>query len=531
MKINVNLNIITIIIAVIIVFPILSVFSSWFFFDIEIWSHFVKYLLFDITISTFILLIGVGLGVSVLGTILAYFVVMVNFPCRRWLEWGLFIPFAIPAYVIAFIYLGIFDYSGYLQSWMREALNLSGFDIRSNSFFVIMTFIMAFYPYVYMLARASFKLQKIQIIQNSRVLGASPFRVFYKVSMPLIRPAIAVGTLVALMETLADFGTVSLFNYPTFTTAIYSAWVDFRSLESAVQISSILVLLSFFLIYFEKKARGKAKYQSFDDEHKQIYHPKGFASFFIFLFVFVIFLISAVIPIVHLIIWSVESIAKELTYHYLELIYNTLFLIVLSTLVVVIIGFLFSLYSNSKRKNKIFNFLINTSALGYALPGSVMAVSLMYSIQNISLVSEYFGAFSINYLLFGSIFLLIFCYVCKFIAISYNSSKASIEQIKPIFIEGASILGASKFILISKIYLPMMKSGIIAGALLIAIDIMKELPATYILRPFGWDTLAIKTYELSAEGLFERAALPALIMVIFGLILIYIFNKLYNYKL
>ena len=530
MKINANINIIAIIIAVVIVFPILSVFLSWLFFDIDIWNHFVKYLLFEITLSTFILLIGVGLGVSFLGTTLAYLVVMVDFPARRWLEWGLFIPFAIPAYVIAFIYLGVFDYSGYLQVWIRDVLNLPGFDIRANSLAVIITFVMAFYPYVYMMARASFKLQKIQIIQNSRILGANPFRVFYKVSAPLIRPAIVAGTLVALMETLADFGTVSLFNYSTFTTAIYSAWVDFRSLETAVQISSILVLLAFFLIYFEKKARGKAKYQIFDSEHKQLYRPKGVASFFIFLFVFVIFLISSVIPIAHLIIWSIENIAKELTYHYLELIANTFFLILSATLIVVVIGVLFSLPYNLKRNNKIFNFLINTSTLGYALPGSVMAVSLMYSVQNISFFIEYFGGSSINYLLFGSIFLLLFCYICKFIAISYNSSKASIEQIRPIFIEGASILGASKFILISKIYLPMMRSGIFAGAILVAIDIMKELPATYILRPFGWDTLAIKTYELSADGLFERASVPALIMIIFGLLLIFLFKKINDSK-
>ena len=209
--------------ALAIALPIFVVGSAWFLPGTDLWSHFAQTLLPELVSSTLILLIGVGIGVSVLGTVLAYLVVMVDFPGRAWLEWALFLPFAIPAYVLAFVYLGVFDYSGYVQVWLRENLGIPGFDIRSGHWAIILTFVLVFYPYVYMMARASFKRQKIQMIEAGKMMGAKPLRVFWRISVPLARPAIAAGLLVTLMETLADFGVVSLFNYSTFTTAIYSA--------------------------------------------------------------------------------------------------------------------------------------------------------------------------------------------------------------------------------------------------------------------------------------------------------------------
>ena len=203
--------------------PILVVGSAWLIPTGELWSHFAQTLLPELITSTAILLVGVAIGVSVLGTVLAYLVVMVDFPGRRWLEWALFLPFAVPAYVMAFVYLGVFDYSGYVQVWLREFIGLPGFDIRAGHWAIILTFILVFYPYVYMMARASFKRQKVRMIEAGKLLGANPLRVFFRISVPLARPAVAAGVLVTLMETLADFGVVSLFNYSTFTTAIYSA--------------------------------------------------------------------------------------------------------------------------------------------------------------------------------------------------------------------------------------------------------------------------------------------------------------------
>ncbi len=507
-------------------FPLIVVCSAWFFPGTELWTHFAENLLPELITSTLMLLIGVGIGVSILGTILAYLVVMVEFPGRKWLEWALFMPFAIPAYVLAFVYLGVFDYSGYAQVWLREYTGMPGFDIRAGSWAIILTFTLVFYPYVYMMARASFKRQKIQMIEAGKMLGKKPFEVFWRISVPLARPAIAAGLLVTLMETLADFGVVSLFNYSTFTTAIYSAWNDFRSIEVAAQLASMLVLIAFFLIYFEKKARGKAKYYSSDVSHIRPYRATGFIRWLIFVFVFGVFMLSFAMPMLQLVIWSFDKYAEEISQRYSDYFSATGILTVSATILTVVVATLLALPSRRKDESKVLQLLIRFSTLGYALPGSVMAVGLLYSVQNISLVSIYLGGTSINHILFGSVILLLFAYISRFMAIAYNSTSASSEQIKPVFEQSARLLGSSRIRLIREVYLPMMAPGILAGGLLVAIDVMKELPATYLLRPFGWDTLAIRVFELSSEGLYDRAAIPALMMVFFGAIIMLLFIRL-----
>ena len=514
------------IVALLVAMPIFVVAFSWVMPEHELWAHFSENILSSLIGSTLILLLGVGIGVTLLGTVLAYLVVMVEFPGRRWLEWALFLPFAIPAYVIAFVYLGVFDYSGYAQVWMREVLGLPGFDIRAGSWAIILTFVLVFYPYVYMMTRASFKRQKVNMIEAGKLLGASPLRVFFKVSLPLARPAAAAGLLVTLMETLADFGVVSLFNYDTFTTAIYSAWGDFRSIEVAAQLASLLVLVAFFLIYFEKRARGQAKYYSADVTNKKPYHAKGFTAWLISLFVFGIFMLSFAMPMLQLMIWSYSSVADEWSAKYIDLITSTSILTITAVSVTVVLAIILALPGRCKQDSIWLKSIIRLATLGYALPGSVMAVGLLYGINQISVVSIYFGGEGVNHIIYGSIVLLLFAYVSRFMAIAYSSIEASAQQIKPVFTQTARLLGASRIRLIWQVYLPMMTPGILAGGLLVAVDVMKELPATYLLRPFGWDTLAIQTYELSAEGLFERAAVPALIMVVFGALLMSVFQYL-----
>ena len=514
------------VIALLVATPIFVVAFSWALPEHELWAHFSENILSDLISSTLILLLGVGVGVTLLGTVLAYLVVMVEFPGRKWLEWALFLPFAIPAYVLAFVYLGVFDYSGYAQTWMREDLGLPGFDIRAGSWAIILTFVLVFYPYVYMMTRASFKRQKINMIEAGRLLGASPLRVFFKISLPLARPAAAAGLLVTLMETLADFGVVSLFNYDTFTTAIYSAWGDFRSIEVAAQLASILVLSAFFLIYFEKKARGQAKYYSANVSNTRPYQSTGIIGWLISLFVFGVFMLSFAMPMLQLIIWGWSSAADEWSAKYFDLIMSTSILTITAALITVMLATILALPGRCKQASIWLKSVIRLATLGYALPGSVMAVGLLYGINQVSVLNIYFGGESINHLIFGSIALLLFAYVSRFMAIAYSSIEASAQQIKPVFTQSARLLGATRLRLIWQVYLPMMTPGILAGGLLVAVDVMKELPATYLLRRFGWDTLATQVFELSAEGLYERAAVPALIMVIFGALLMSIFQTL-----
>ena len=227
-----------------------------------------------------------------------------------------------------------------------------------------------------------------------------------------------------------------------------------------------------------------------------------------------------------IIVWSIDVINMEWSAKYLNFFISTGVLTLSAAILTVFVATILALPSQRKNNSKSLQILIRLSTLGYALPGSVMAVGLLYTVQSISQVSIYFGGSSINHVFFGSVALLLFAYVSRFMAIAFNSASASSEQIKPVYEQSAKLLGASRLRLIWQVYLPMMTPGILAGGLLVAVDVMKELPATYLLRPFGWDTLAIRVYELSAEGLFERAAVPALMMVVFGTLLMLIFNKL-----
>ncbi len=518
----INQTTIVAILAFIISMPIFMVFLSWLLPDYELISHFSKTILPNLAISTGILLIGVGVGVVLIGTILAYLVVMVEFPGRKYLEYALFLPFTIPAYVLAFVYLGVFDYSGYVQTFIRDIfgnIGFSGFDIRSGYLAIILIFVLAFYPYVYMLARASFSRQKLAIIESSKLLGLNFFSIFWRISLPMVRPAIFAGMLITLMETLADFGVVSLFNFDTFTTAIYSSWEDFRSIETATQLSSMLVLIAFLLIHFEKKARGGAKYYSTNILDYRLYKPTGITKWLITGFVLFWFMLAFVMPVLQLIVWAYYNYSNYTTSSYINNINSSVILTFGATSLIILIATMLVLFSRNN-KNFINNTLIKISTLGYALPGSIMAIGLLYVIQQISVVSIYFGGQSINHLLYGSIFLLFWAYISRFMAIAYNSIDASIEHIKPSYIYSARLLGINRIRLFIRIYLPIMLPSILAASLLVGVDILKELPATYLLRPYGFDTLAIKVYELSAEGLFEVASIPAITMILISILLL-----------
>jgi iron(III) transport system permease protein len=506
-----NLNkLFILLLAILIGLPIWSIFASW-AQPSDIFEYFSPAFLTELFSASLILLFGVSFLSLILGSSLAFLVVFVDFPFKKFFNSTLFLPFAIPAYVLGFIYLGVFDYSGYGQSFLREYLGFSGFDLRSNPIAIIATFGFAFYPYVYMIAKASFQRQNMSILHSAKLLGASPLKIFFTVATPLIRPALAAGVLIVLMETLADFGLVSMFNYNSFTLAIYSAWSDFRNIEVASQLSSVLMIIAVLFIFLEKKARGSAKYHSYSNSEKTLYTTKN-KSRLVFLFPLAVLMIAFVMPIIQLLIWahSVENFSN-----YLPILQNSIILIATSVVAIIAI----SLIINLTKKGKIIESISKIATIGYALPGSIIAVALLYS-------TSFINSENLSYLLTSSIALLIFAYIICFVAIGYNTILSSKQQIKPVIMESAKMLGASQFKIITQVYIPMLKSGIIAASILIAIDVLKELPATYLLRPFEFDTLAIKVYEYSAEGLYENAAIPAIFMIMLSTILILIVQRL-----
>ncbi|MBF6058067.1 iron ABC transporter permease [Thiomicrorhabdus sp. HH1] len=506
------------ILVLLLLLPISYLFGSWGNIDIQLWEHFSANLLDELTLNTLLLVLSVAVGTLTLGTGLAWFVVMYEFPGRRWLSWLLLLPFAMPAYVLAFVFLGTFDYGGTVQQWLRTFFSIDYFDIREGVFGPALVLTLVFYPYVYLLARTAFANQAISMIENARLLGCSPASVFWRLSFPLARPAIAAGVSLALMETLADFGTVSLFNYSTFTTAIYSVWEDFHSLTAAAQLSTLLLLFAVMLLGMEKLSRGRRAFTQQANLDRPPFVLKNWQRWLVSFSIWMIVVIVLIIPIVQLGVWSYQSLLEEWDARYFDWLSNTLVLSVSSAVIIVSSALLMNILQK-KTTGKTVRFLLFSARLGYALPGVVLAIGIMGVLAwfNQQLDTDWF---------IGGLFALYLAYLVRFIAVAHGPIESRLQTIRPSIIEAARNMGANSTRLLWEIYLPLLKPGLIAAFILAFLDISKELPATYLLRPFGWDTLAMRIFELSTEGLYQRAAIPSLVLLLLGIAGLLILRRL-----
>ena len=515
-------NILTTFLVLLVIIPILVLIFSILNFDVELWKELSEYIIYDVSINTILLLILVIVGVIFLGVSLAWLVTMVKFPGAKYFEWLLLLPFAIPAYVFAFIFLGLFDYSGYIQGFLYDYFSVGRFDIRNNVFIVALVFILSFYPYVYLLVKNNFKYQKHNIIV-ARTLKSSVWKIFFKIAIPQARPAIFGGTLLVIMETLSDFGVVTLLSYDTFTTAIYSAWSDYRSLEGAMQLSMILILVTITITYIEKRTRSNKRFfTKINNYHKHpIYKPTPLKQGLIFLGLTLFLTIVLILPLTQLIYWILDNNNIDF-YEQFILIANSLFVIILSVLIMLFLAFfiIVPFHINSKGKhNRIISYIIN---LGYSLPGVMIAISILYSIH---LVSNFIN---IGSFLFGSIGILIYAYVIRFISISYNYLEAGVSNVSVSVINSAICLGVSKYKIMYRIYFPLLKPSLLISSLIISIDVIKELPATYLLKPVNWDMFSVKVYEYSTENMFAQASVSALTMILVISIIMYVVYLIEN---
>ncbi len=510
-------------IAALVAVPILIIFSAWGGPVSDVWLHLSNTVLPDLLRNTLVLAIGVGSGVLVLGVGLAWLTTMCEFPGRRLFAWALMLPLAIPAYVLAFVAVGLLDFSGPLQEWLRSLFGRDVWfpEIRSEGG-VILVMTLAFYPYVYMLARTAFLGQGRNVLDTGRVLGLHSWASFFRISLPMARPAIAAGVALALMEALADFGAVSIFNYDTFTTAIYKSWFGFFDLAAAAQLASLLLLFVAVALFSERRLRGKARYEvSGKLVHEQRYRLSGWRAFAAFTFAATVMMLAFVIPVLQLLTWVFEAAAQDLDARYLRFFANTIFLGALAAGLTVFFAVLLA-YTYRLSPDRFTRIAIRFSTLGYALPGSVLAVGIMLSFvwldnQIVNMASAWFGI-SMNQILTGTLFALLLAYVVRFMAVAYGPVDSAFERIKPSLLQAARSLGASNWQILWRISIPMLRAGTFSAALLVFVEVMKEMPATLLLRPFGWDTLATRIFEMTAEGEWERAALPALTLVIAGLI-------------
>ncbi|KPY59088.1 Binding-protein-dependent transport (system) inner membrane component [Pseudomonas amygdali pv. sesami] len=509
-------------IAALVLLPLSVLLLSWETIDQQIWSHLLETQMSRLLGNTLILVLGVGLGVTLLGVSLAWLTSLCEFPGRRWLDWALMLPFAIPAYVLAFVFVGLLDFSGPVQTLMREWFG-SGLRlprVRSTGG-VIIVLVLVFYPYVYLLARTAFLAQGKGLMEAARVLGNTPLQAFWRVALPMARPAIGAGVALALMETLADFGAVSVFNFDTFTTAIYKTWYGFFSLSSAAQLASLLLLAVLVLLYGERRARGASRPTNERPRGAALYPLSGIKAWGASLWCGLVFLCAFVVPVLQLIVWVWQRGRFDLDERYTGLILHTLYLGGMAALITVSVALILA-FARRMAPTPAIRSGVSLANLGYALPGSVLAVSIMlaFSYLDRELVvplSGWLGGAG-KPLLLGSLSALLLAYLVRFIAVAFGPLEHSLSRIRPSLPEAARSLGVSGPKLFLNVYLPLLVPGALSAALLVFVDVLKEMPATLLMRPFGWDTLAVRVFEMTSEGEWARAALPALSLVLVGLL-------------
>lgn len=503
--------------------PLLVIAASWLVIDPELWEHLRTTILPTLLQNTIILVVGVTIGTVLLGVSLAWLVSMCEFPGRGLVDWALMLPFALPAYVLAFVFLGVMDFAGPVQGLIRELFGLPGhwaLEVR-NAGGVIVVMTLVLYPYVYMLARVSFLGQGQSAFEAARSLGLSPWQAFSRVSLPMARPAIIAGLSLALMEALADFGAVAVFNYDTFTTAIYKAWFGFFDLQSAAQLASMLLGLVLLALLLERRFRHRSRYTGAGrNEGRRRFRLRGWRAWAATAYTVLVVLVAFAAPVLQLLLWAWENLPM-LDARYLSLLWHTFSLGVSAALVTVAGAFVLA-FARRYYGDPLTRFAAQVGTLGYALPGSVLAVGVMLSLtwvdHRLADLWVWLTGEEPGLLLSGTLLALLMAYFARFLAVAFGPVESALENIRPTIRDAARSLGTGHWELVRRIYIPMLRPGLLTAALLVLVDVMKEMPATLLLRPFGWDTLAVRIYELTSEGEWEQAALPAIALVLVGLL-------------
>lgn len=508
--------------------PLLVLLARLFMPEHGVWQHLAENVLGDLVLNTVLLLGCIIPQTLVLGVGLGWLTGACEFPGRRFFAWALVLPFAVPPYVFAFVYLGMFDFGGPVQTALRAAFPAVGFiDIRNVSG-VSFILSLAFYPYVYLMSRSAFMTQGRTALEVARTLGQSPARAFFTVALPMARPFIAAGLLLVCMETLADFGAVSIFNYDTFTTAIYKAWFGMFSLSGAAQLSSVLVVFVLCLIVSEQFLRRRMRFSEAGrtnrSERLVLQGGWKWAAFSASLLVFIV---SFALPCLQLAVWGAQALGDGVL-RYVEYAFNTLLLGIGGTVIVVAAALLLA-FARKSHGGLFINFSARIATLGYALPGTVLAVGIFIPAawldSQLLNVAERLTGLSFSPFVQGSVGLLVGAYCIRFLAAGYGSVDSAMQRITPSIGDAARSLGVTGFSMLGRVYLPMLKKGMITAAILVLVDIMKEMPITLMMRPFGWDTLAVKLYEYTAEAEWQLAAIPAVALIAAGVVPVLLLTK------
>lgn len=528
-------NIATIGIALLVAIPIFTVISNIFVSSGDVWSHLASTVLPNYVMNSFWLMIGVGTGVFLIGVGSAWLITMCSFPGSKQFQWLLILPMAVPAYLLAYTYTDFLAFTGPVQNTIRTLTGWGYGDywfpnIRSL-WGAILLMSLVFFPYVYLLTRAAFLEQSTSLLEAGRSLGATSTESFFKIALPLARPSIAAGMALALMETLNDFGTVDYFGVQTFTTGIYRTWFGLGERVAAAQLSAFLMIFILILILLERWSRNKMDTrQSGTGRYKQItlFQLSGWKAWGSTIFCSIPVLFGFLIPVLILTEMMMANFETAIDSRFIQFSINTILVAVITGFVALLVALIMA-YGTRLRPNLLTRSATKIGSMGYAIPGSVIAVGILIPfgwMDNTvdSWMRENFGL-STGLLLSGTIFALIFAYVVRFLAVAFNTVEASLGKITSNMDEAAQGMGFSFGKTLRKIHIPMMSGSLFAAIMLVVVDVIKELPATLIVRPFNFDTLAVQVYRLASDERLAESSGAALAIVIVGLIPVIILSR------
>jgi len=525
----------TLTIALIVVLPILWVVNLAMTPAGDIWSHLVETVLGQLIWTTLLLMTGVGLGTFIIGTATAWIVTMCRFPGQKIFEWALLIPMAVPAYVIAYVYTDLFEYAGPIQVFIRD---VGGFEVRRDYWFpeirslggAITMMTLVLYPYVYLLARSAFLNQNASVLEASRTLGQGPWKSFFKVALPLARPAIAVGVSLVMMETLNDYGTVDFFAVATFTTGIFDVWLNLNSPSGAAQLATVLLTFVIVLVGLERYQRRRQKFHQTSTTTKPFrgFQLKPLAALGAFLVCALPVTLGFLVPAWILGAYALDFYQDTLNASYWSFVANSLGLSAFAAFIAIVLG-LFLAYSLRLGRARWLNLVTRLAALGYAVPGAVLAIGVImflgYTDNAIDGFAKSSFGVSTGLLFSGTVAAVIFAYVVRFLSLSFGSLESGLAKITNTMDGAARTLGAGPLATLKRVHLPMLKSSIMTAALLVFVDCMKELPMTTILRPFDFETLATFVHQYASDELLPEASLAALTIVATGIIPVILLSR------
>lgn len=507
--------------------PLLVVVASLFGNYSDNWNHLLTYVLSSYVFNSLFLIFGVSIIASILGVGSAWIVSNYNFLGKSFFEWALILPLAVPPYILAYTFTGLFDSYGSANNLVRELFSLNSnyifFPNIRNIYGAIIVFSFTLYPYIYLATRMALINQSRSILEVGKTLGLNKLGIVFKLALPMIRPAIIAGLMLVIMETLSDFGAVEHFAIPTFTTGIFRTWYGLYDLQTAMQLSSLLLIFITFFIFIERLSRKNISYTSGSPIYGEIMKVKlkGYKNILAFLICLIPLLVGFVLPILELSNWAINYKLDFFNEDFLKNSANTIYLAVIAAIFCTFLTLLMN-FSIRVQKNNFLFFMSSSLTLGYAIPGLILAIGIM---QIFNFLDNYFFSTLFNFVLTGSILGLVVAYIIKAYALSNSVIEPAYLRVSPYMDDIAKTLNASNLKLLKNIHLPLLKTSFLTSIVLVISEVIKELPATLILRPFNFDTLAVSTYIYASEERMYEAAAPSIAIVLVGLIPIYFLTK------